>query len=263
MADEIKKVEAPVQGQVPEPKVEAKSQQKVEEPAKPTGLDGFTTEQLKALYSKSPQMFEEAGIVKKPEPKVEPKIEKPPEPQSAAPVVYEGKEIKLAEDVPVNKEAVAAYLAHAKEIGLSPEQAQKEIDFQVKQYRDSVAKEPKPKTPEVIRAEQDAANVAVLKADKAFSGAKGEKYGANMELARRAAVQYGDADLLERLKTSDPVLIRHFLKLGKANAEDTSEPGGAPRSGIEGEEVEKGRQAGLRARYRNTPQMFKDEPPTQ
>jgi hypothetical protein len=256
MAEEVKdpKAALPAPAQVkPE---EKKEEVKVQEPSKPSGLEGKTVDELKELYKKSPQMFEEAGIVqKKEEPKETPKEEpKPPpeKPQSAAPVVMDGTEIKLPEDVPVEKEVVAGYIAHAKEIGLSPKQVQAEIDFQAKQYREAVKRQAQQKTPEQIQQEADAANVAKLKTEF------GAQYDENMETARRAAMKYADPELLERLKTSDPVLVRHLLKLGKADAEDTTR--GAPnRTGSEEENEEAKQQSYLKRRYPNSPTMFPEK----
>ena len=111
MAEETKKVEAPPQA----PAQAAPDTKEVppEVKAGPTGLDGFTADQLKEFYKKSPQMFEEAGIVqKKEEPKAEPpakKDEPAPPPVSAAPK-YGDTEIKLPDDVPVDRAVVDAYL---------------------------------------------------------------------------------------------------------------------------------------------------------
>jgi hypothetical protein len=137
VADEIKKpgeAQAPAQ-QTPEVKAPVVEPVKVVEAPKPTGLDGLTAEQLEQLYDKSPDLFK----------KVKEKVAaKPPEgdkgqptqkPQSAAPVVYEGQEIKLPEDVQVDAERVKSYLDHAKEIGLSPKQVQGEIEFQIRNVR--------------------------------------------------------------------------------------------------------------------------------
>lgn len=261
MAEEIKKVEVPPQAPA-QGAPDQKLSEKPPEPPKPTGLDAVTPEDLKALYKRSPQMFADAEIVPKKEPpKEEPKKEDPKPPEQSAAPVYGGREIKLAKDVPVNAAVIEKYLAHAKTVGLSPEQVQAEIDFQSERYREAVAAAPKQKTPQEVQAEQDAANVAVLKADKNFGGTE-EAFKANMEIARRAALKYGDAELMERLKTSDPVLVRHFLKLGKADAEDVT-INGPNRTGVEGEQAEKGRQDALRKRFKNTPQMFPDSPPEQ
>lgn len=245
--------QAPAQGA---PTEEKKVETKPVEESKASGLDGFTAEQLKALYSRSPQMFQEAGIVSKPEekkveekPAAEKKVEEPKPAQSAAPVL-DGTEIKLPDDVQVDRAAVDAYLAHAKEIGLSPKQVQAEIDFQVKSAREALKKQA---AAQQSHAQIDAANVARLKADAEF----GSKFDENMELARRAAAKFGDPELLERLKTSDPVLVKHFYKLGKADAEDRTR-GGAPRSGHENDDAEQAREQNLRQRYNRSPQMFKD-----
>jgi hypothetical protein len=256
MADEIKKVEEPpkvpapvVEGQ--KPAVEAKVEQ-----GQPSGLDSFTVDQLKDFYKKSPQMFEEAGLAPKKEVKPEEKKEEKPKTegtQSAAPVIYDGVEVNLPKDVPVDKVAIDTYLAHAKDVGLSQKQVQAQIDFQAKRARAVLAAEPKPKTPEELRAEADAANVAKLKSDATF----GAKYEENMEIARRAAVKFGDPELLERLKTSDPVLVRHLWKLGQADAEDSTKHG-PNRSGKETDDAQESEKTYLKQRFPNTPSMFKD-----
>lgn len=206
----------------------------------PTGLDSLTPADLKAFYERSPQMFKEAGIVQE-KTKVEEK--KPPTEQagSAAPKLKFGDvEINLPTDVKVNLDAVNAHLAHAKEIGLDAKQVQAQIDFQTKLAREEAKNQPKVPTP----AEIDAANVALLKADAAF----GAKFEENMDTARRAAVKFGDKEVLTKLATSDPVLVRHFWKLGLADAEDRTLR--APnRNGEEGNADEQDQQSHLKARY--------------
>ncbi len=262
MADEIKKVEEKVvappqapaqvdQGQKPPEKVEAKTEEK----PKPTGLDSYTVDQLREFYKKSPEMFAEAGIVTKKETPEEKKSE-PEKPQSAAPVVYAGKEIKLPTDVPVNYDLVKEFLEMAKKQGHSPEYVQDTVNWQTEQARKEIKRLeslPKEKTQVEIDAETDTKNVASLKT------AWGPKYDENMEVARKAAVKYGDAEVLERLKTSDPVLIRHFLKLGKADAEDRT-PGAPNRSGEETPNEEKVKEDLMKQRYNHpTSQQMFDE----
>lgn len=258
---EEKKVEAPPQAPaqgVPEPKV---PEQKPSE-QKPTGLDGFTPDQLKEFYKKSPQMFEDAGIVPKKEAKPEEKKEepKPPpaKPQSAAPVVYEGQEVKLPDpgDVPLDMVRLGRYLALAKENGLTPKQVQAEIDFQVGDARSEIKRrqmeESNKPTPQQIAIERDKVNVGILKADKEF-GADFEK---NFEMARQAAVKFGDPELLERLRTSDPVLVRHLWKIAKLDADDTT-PSAPNRTGNEGDKEEKDQENYLKQRFPNSPTLFR------
>lgn len=207
--------------------------------AKPTGLDGMTPEALQALYKQSPEMFK--GIV--PEAK---KVEEVKPPVSAAPK-YGDTELKIPEGVPFQKEVLATYLEHAKEVGLTPQQVQKQIDFQVKLYNQQNPPKTDPKA-------EDAANVATLKAEF------GTEYDKNIEIARQAAAKFGDPALLEKLKTSDPVLIKHFLKIGKADADDVTPQGGKPRTGNEADDEEKQKQDQMKQRYNhpNSRTMFRE-----
>jgi hypothetical protein len=228
-------------------------QPKTQEAPKPTGLDALTPEQLEALYDKSPDLFKK--VKEKVAAKPEGEKEKPKgdegqpkrDPQSAAPVAYEGQEIKLPQDLQVDREVLKSYLDHAKSIGLNPQQVQKELDFQFEGARQQMKRQQAQQTAQ----EQDAANVAKLKQDKEF----GAKYEENMEIARRAAKEFADPELLERLKTSDPVLVKHFWKIGMRNAEDHTR--GAPnRSGEEDGQAEQEQADYLKKRYPNSPEMF-------
>lgn len=274
MTTEVKKPEEKAQAPAqPIPPEQKKDEQKPPEEQKvgPTGLDRLTADDLKKLYAQSPGMFKEAGIV--PEPKKEeeakPPEQKPPEkpPEAPAPPTVSAApkfgdvEIKLPTDVKVNREAVDAYLAHAKDIGLSPQQVQAEIDFQTKRAREQETKQPAKLEPPkasapVDLAAEDAANVSKLRADPEF----GKAYEANMDLARRAALKWGDKDTLAKLATSDPVLVKHFWKLALADAEDTTH-GSPNRNGHESDPKEEDNdprsESYLKRRYKNSPQMFR------
>lgn len=228
-----------------------------EEKPKPFGLDAMTADDLKKLYERTPQMFKDAGIVKEEEKKPEPKApeKKPDAPpdkpaQSAAPT-YGGVEVKLPTDVKVNREAVDVYLAHAKDVGLSPEQVQKQIDWQTEQARKGQQQKPAPKVP--TPEETDAANVKSLKEKW------GEKYDENMERARQAAVKFAGTKMLEKLKTSDPDLVQHFLTLAEKDGDDVT-INSPNRSGDEDKpEVENAadpQETHLKKRYNNSPTMF-------
>jgi hypothetical protein len=246
----------PVDQQAPAEGAPAKKEvQPPEEKPKPSGLDAVTTEDLKKLYARSPQMFEEAGIAKKEEKPPEKKPEPPPPAVSAAPK-YGDVEIKLPTDVQVNRDAVDRYLVHAKEVGLSAEQVQKQLDWQTEQARKVQEAQRGTQQPQKVPtpAEQDAANAKALKEKW------GEKYDENMERARQAAVKYAGTGMLERLKTSDPVLVQHFLSLAEKDGEDATRS--APnRSGDEGkpdvETNEDPAESHLKKRYNNSPTMFK------
>lgn len=209
--------------------------------AKPATLEGMTPERLREIYKSSPEMF--AGLV--PEPQKEAPKEALPT-KSAAPK-FGDVEIKLPEDVPVNKETIDAYLVHAAKHGLSAAQVQAEIDFQADNHRAAVARQ-KPPTP----AEQDAANVALLKKDF------GNDYDANMATARGAFDKIKDRhpELADKLKTSDPAYVKLLLELGNADKDDITPNTGSSRNGNETDAAEKDADAKLRERYNNSPQMF-------
>lgn len=247
--------QAPAEG-APDKK---EGQPPVVEVPKPSGFDALTPAALKDLYDRSPQMFKDAGIVKEEKPPEQKPPEKKPEPPppavSAAPK-YGEVEIKLPSDVQVNREAVDRYLAHAKEIGLSPEQVQGQLDWQTEQARKVQEAQKGIQQPQKVPtpAEQDAVNA------KALREKWGEKYDENMERARQAAVKYAGSGMLEKLKTSDPVLVQHFLSLAEKDGEDRTLR--APnRSGDEDkpetETVEDPTTSHLQKRYNNSPTMFK------
>lgn len=225
------------------------------EQAKPVetlpALDKLTPDDLKALYKRSPEMFKE--IVKEPEkPKEEPKP-KPPEDKSAAPLSVDGVEIKLPDDVPVNREMVERYIANSKAIGLSAKQMQAQIDQQVAEARAQMAARPDPRKQQ---EEQDRANVATLKQRW------GDKYEENMEVARRAAAKHATPAMLARLKASDPDIVEQYLVLGQKDVvEDKTPTGkGVPRKGDEEADEAQSREKALRGRYNRSPQMFGEGP---
>jgi len=237
-----------------EEKVEEKKEEKVEVKLGPSGLDAFTADQLKDLYKKSPQMFAEAGIVK-PEPKGE---EKKPEPsKSAAPLMMAETEIKLPEDLELNRDEIAKRIAVAVEVGMNAKQFQRQLDYEVDVARRQLAAMPKPKTAEEIAQEQDAANVSVLKKEW------GSKYDENMELARRAALKHSTPEFLsnEKLRVTDPATVKFLAKLGQADAEDHTPGGGQPRNGEEKKDAAQDQNSKLKRLYNHpTSQgMFKEE----
>lgn len=202
----------------------------------PTGMDNLTVEQLKSVYAKSPQLFAEAGIVVPKE--AAPASTETVKPQTPPVNDKATDELGVAwpKDVPVNVEAASKYL---KDLGVSKEQAQKLVDFEADRYRAATKAE----------ATADAANVAALKADKEF----GAKYDENMEIARKAVLKHGSPELTERLKHSDPVLVKFLWKVGQADGEDRTSRapgGGASEDAAEAEAKH------FRDRYPNSPSMF-------
>lgn len=273
MAEE-KKVEAPgtQTTQAPAQSQAAGEKKEGEQQAgAPAGLHSFTKEQLQEFYKKSPEMFVEAGIVEKKQEKKEEKPAQETKPadkkgESAAPTPkvakYADKEIKLPEDVPLNEQAVGTYFDHWKEVGFSPEQVQREVDFMADRARAEKKaieeKARKAETPLERAKREDAENVAALKADPEF----GKDFDKNMEIARRAAAKYFTKDVLARMLTSDPLLIKQAWNLGKLDKEDRTAEGGQARTGEEGEQAKKEQEAKdprgpsqLRKRYSNSPGM--------
>jgi hypothetical protein len=202
------------------------------EEQKAKGLDGYSEDELRDFYKRSPGMFKKVADEIKAEQK--PVAEKPKSndpPQSAAPAgkvaKYQDKDIKLPDDV--NDGAVQPYFDHWKEMGFSPEQVQREVDFMSGQAKAAQQKPRPQKTAAELASEEDARNVAALKADPEF----GKDFKGSMEIARRAYLKHGSPEMQARMTTSDPVLVKHFYELGKLDTEDRTPERGRPRTGDE------------------------------
>lgn len=164
--------------------------------------------------------------VKPAEPKVEapavvdPKVEKPAEPKAVAPEKYD---LKLSEGSLVDARFMERIATHAKEQGLSNEQAQALLD----QKSNEVA---------AYIQEQSAAWKEAALADKEIGG---DNLNKNVEMAKRVVDRFGSDSLKKELdKTgygNHPEVVRLLMKIGSSMSEDQlvvpgSQPVTAPKS---------------------------------
>lgn len=204
------------------------------------GLESWTPEQLKGLYTKSPELFEKAGIVQPKEPV------KPKGGESGQPKVEDlAEEIKLTlpEGVPVDEASLKKLTAIMGNKKLSSTQkAQSIIDLQAEQFK-ALVKETQ---------DRDAKYETTLKGDPDF----GKDYEANMEYAKQGLSGFDkDGAVQKRLVEigahKDPVLTRYFRNVGKANSEVKT-----PRSPTAPTKEAEMLEDQHRQRYPNSPQMF-------
>jgi len=133
--------------------------------------------------------------------------------KGGAPEKYE--DFKLPNGMEIDTEVLAAFEGELKSANLTQEQGQKFIDLQTK----LVAK---------VTDAQQAAWAGQLKdwssaaeSDKEYGGAK---FGANIDLARKAMREIGTPELAQALNETGmgnhPEFIRFFVRVGKAISED-------------------------------------------
>lgn len=140
-----------------------------------------------------------------------------------APEEYE--DFKAPEGVELNGEVIDAFKPLAKELGLSQEQAQKLVDFQVEQ-----AKAHEASVSDYFGNLMTEWQTAV-KNDKEIGG---QAYDGAIADAKHALNAFGTAELKEALETTGmgnhPEFVRFFARMGKAIKEDGIRVGGTQRS---------------------------------
>lgn len=129
----------------------------------------------------------------------------------------------LPKDVAVDQADLDVFTALVKDAKVSPEAAQKLLDFEVRRLQ--AAQQKLDSTVQQWRAE--------IKADKEIGG---DKLDENLAVARKVFQTYFDPDTVKMAAISGfadhPGVVRGFIKLAKAMSEDTLHAtGGAPRSG--------------------------------
>lgn len=140
----------------------------------------------------------------------------------------EYKDFKLAEGMNADAETLANFKELAKGLKLSQEDAQKLVDLQAKMATQQT-KQIQDKWVEVRQSWKDAA-----KSDKEFGG---EKFDANLAVAKKALAKFGTPELNDAIETygmgDHPEIIRLLYKVGLTLTEDKiMEKGGttsAPR----------------------------------
>jgi len=126
-------------------------------------------------------------------------------PADDKPVEYK---FELPKDVPVDQASLDKFTEIAKDLKLAPDAAQKVLDF------------------EVARRQAEAEAYASTVKGWSDEVAKDKELGnpENQALARKAVEQFGSPELKELLNSTGfgnhPVLVRAFLKIGKAISED-------------------------------------------
>ena len=151
---------------------------------------------------------------------------KPP----AAPEKYD---LKLPEGSPFDASAIERTAAYARERGLTNDQAQALLEREssaVKGFADAQ------------QANLKATMEGWVKAAQSDTEIGGANFGANVEMAKRALTRYGTDEFRKALEETGlgnhPEVVRTFLRIGKAMAEDrTILTGGAPRPQRSMEEI--------------------------
>lgn len=128
------------------------------------------------------------------------------------PEVPEKYELKMPEGVELDTAAAEEFSALAKELKLSPADAQRVADVAVKMQQKQAEK----------FAETVKGWVDQCKTDKEFGG---DAFEANRTVARKTIDTFGDSELKTLLNSSGignhPAVARFVLKIGKAISEDT------------------------------------------
>ncbi len=143
--------------------------------------------------------------------------------------VPEKYDLKLPEGALLKAETVERAASTAKKLGLPQEGASEVLTFvdaEVKAYRESLEAE------HTVRVDKWLTD---SKADKEISGETGDQFDANVELARRAFKQFGGDELVKVMNDTGygnhPLLVKTFMRIGKAMADDKLEMGNHGGSG--------------------------------
>lgn len=196
----------------------------VAEVTETTGAEAGTTES-KTQASAADTLLtgkEEGGNQEQaPETKDETAEDKPAEGSEEKAEVPEAYEFKFAEGLEVDASTLEDLGGLAKELGLTQEQAQKIADLGAKQserWQNQLSE---------IMAENDRQWMEESRADKEFGG---DKFDENLALGVKAVETFGGPKLKQLLKESrlgnHPEMLRAWINVGKAIADDSVVPGG-------------------------------------
>lgn len=127
-------------------------------------------------------------------------------------------DLKLPEGALLKADVIERTAAFAKERGLSNEVAQKTLELtsaEVKAYHDGLQQ---------MHESTKLQWLADAKNDKEISGEKGDQFDKNTELAHRAFKHFAGDDFAKVVTEmgygNHPALVKTFMKIGKAMAED-------------------------------------------
>lgn len=147
-------------------------------------------------------------------------VKTPEQIEEARLAAIDAHEFTFDEGLVVDPDTLSGLKETAKELNLTPEQAQKIADLGAKQSQRWEAAQA------AAMQEAEAAWVAELKADKEIGGAN---LAANLALGKTALEQFGSPELTQLLNESrlgnHPEVNRFFYKVGKAMADDSFVPG--------------------------------------
>lgn len=132
-------------------------------------------------------------------------------------------DLKAPEGVELDKDSVKAYADVAKEAAVTPEQAQKLLDWYAKTSQEKGSAQMK------VWEDTNKAWVDQAKSDKEYGGAK---FDASLKTAKTALAKFGNAQLTEALQVTGmgnhPEMVRFLVKVASAIAEDK------PGTGVDG-----------------------------
>ena len=132
--------------------------------------------------------------------------------------------VKAPDGVKVDEARMKGYADWAQQKGFSAEHASAALEY----YLEAQKSADKESTDLMTKADSDW--LAGLKSDKDFGGAN---FDANLAAAQKAMVRFGGEELGKFLHEArignHPLLVKAFLKIGKAIAEDSSQVETAPK----------------------------------
>ena len=121
-------------------------------------------------------------------------------------------ELEAPEGYPIPADKLKSLTAHFNEIGLTREQAEKQIEYMSRQYAEF----------QESQKSQRSAWISEIKGDKEFGG---EKFKETVADAKRALAQFDDDGSIRGMLNEtgygdNPAIIKIFAKVGRALAED-------------------------------------------
>ncbi len=133
-------------------------------------------------------------------------------------------DFEIPEGIPTTEQDITNANTLFKELGLTQEQAQKLIDFEVSRTGEATASQQ-----QQVAARLNEINTEHIQAVKDDPDMGGVDYMTNVKIAQSAILHFGGEDLqkalVEHHMASHPALVKAWWVVGKAQAEDTVRPG--------------------------------------